>query len=236
MLAVDNVMAEYSGMLALHGVSIEVNDVEFVSVIGSNGSGKSTLLRAISGTVKSRQGRIDFMGSDISAMPAHKRTELGIIHVPEGRRIFPSLTVRENLDMGAYRPAARAKTNENLEIVYETFPVLKDRQNQLGSTLSGGEQQMLAIGRGLMAEPRLLMLDEPSLGLSPLLAETIFEAIKDIRARLGLAILLVEQRAVEALGLCDRGYCLDCGKIILCSDRDDLMGNPLVQKAYLGDG
>lgn len=236
MLAVENVRAEYSGMAALHGVSIEVKDVEFVSVIGSNGAGKSTLLKAISGTVKSRQGRIAFLGSDITAVPAHKRTELGIIHVPEGRRIFPSLTVRENLELGAYRFAARAKADENIALVCDIFPVLGQRQHQLGATLSGGEQQMLAISRGIMAEPRLLMLDEPSLGLSPLLADTIFEAIKDIRARLGVAILLVEQRAVEALGLCDRGYCLDCGRVVLGSDRDSLVGNPLVQKAYLGHG
>ena len=236
MLAVENVMAEYSGMVALHGVSIDIKGNEFVSVIGSNGSGKSTLLKAISGTVKSRKGRITFMDSDITRVAAHRRTEQGIIHVPEGRRIFPSLSVLENLELGAYRQEARSKADENVELVFEIFPVLKERRNQPGSTLSGGEQQMLAIGRGLMAEPRLLMLDEPSLGLSPMLADTIFETIKGIRARLGVAVLLVEQRAVEALDLCDRGYILDCGQIVLSSDRENLVGNPLVQKAYLGHG
>jgi branched-chain amino acid transport system ATP-binding protein len=236
MLAVENVMAEYSGMTALHGVSIEVKDGEFVSVIGSNGAGKTTLLKAISGTVKSRRGQILFMGLDITGLQAHKRTELGIVHVPEGRRIFPSLTVAENLELGAYRKAARPKAAINFELVFDIFPVLRQRQDQLGCTLSGGEQQMLAIGRGIMAEPRLLMLDEPSLGLSPLMADNIFETIKDIRAKLRLAVLLVEQRAVEALELCDRGYCLDCGKVILCSDGENLVRNPLVQKAYLGHG
>jgi branched-chain amino acid transport system ATP-binding protein len=236
MLAVENVMTEYSGMVALHGVSIDIKGKEFVSVIGSNGAGKSTLLKAISGTVKSRKGRITFMGSDITRVAAHRRTELGIIHVPEGRRIFPSLSVAENLELGAYRQEARPKAGENVELVFEIFPVLRERHDQPGSTLSGGEQQMLAIGRGLMAEPRLLMLDEPSLGLAPMLADTIFETIKDIRDRLGVSILLVEQRAVEALDLCDRGYILDCGQIVLSSDRENLVGNPLVQTAYLGHG
>jgi branched-chain amino acid transport system ATP-binding protein len=236
MLAVENVMAEYSGMVALHGVSVDIQKQEFVSVIGSNGAGKSTLLKAISGTVKSSKGRITFLDSDITRVAAHKRTEKGIIHVPEGRRIFPSLSVRENLELGAYRREARPRVSENVQLVFDMFPILDQRQHQPGSTLSGGEQQMLAIGRGLMAQPRLLMLDEPSLGLSPMLADTIFETIKDIRDRVGVAILLVEQRAVEALDLCDRGYILDCGRIVLGSDRENLVGNPLVQKAYLGHG
>ncbi len=234
MLEVKEVTAEYSGMKALDKVSIILNDNEFVSVIGPNGAGKSTLLKTISGTVRCTSGEIRFMDTEIGHMKAHNRTRLGIIHIPEGRRIFPSLTVTENLEIGAYRPGARDATQENLETVLGIFPVLKQRYNQPGGTLSGGEQQMLAIGRGLMAMPRFLMLDEPSLGLSPVMADFIFQTIRQIRERLQFSILLVEQRAVEALEFCDRAYVLQSGRVTLSGDRETLLKNPMVQRAYLG--
>lgn len=234
MLNVKEIISGYSGMEVLQRVSITLGDGEFVSIIGPNGAGKSTLLKSISGTVKCTSGEIHFMDINITKMDAHKRTKLGIIHIPEGRRVFPSLTVNENLELGAYRSEARASTKENFEIVLELFPILRERHNQLAGTLSGGEQQMLAIGRGLMAMPHLLMLDEPSSGLSPLLADRIFETIKDIRQKLKFSILLVEQRATEALELCDRGYILESGRITMGGDREILIGNPIVQKAYLG--
>jgi len=234
MLKVNEITTEYSGMKALEMVSINIEEREFVSIIGSNGAGKTTLLKTISGTVKCSSGKIIFQDKDITRMAAHKRTGLGIIHIPEGRRIFPSLTVLENLTLGAYRQEARASLNKNLERVLKFFPILAERRNQLGGSLSGGEQQMLAIGRGLMSMPQLLMLDEPSLGLSPRLTEFIFDTIKEMRENLEVSILLVEQRAMEALELCDRGYVLETGRITLSSDRTNLIGNPLVQRAYLG--
>jgi len=234
MLQVKEISTEYSGMKALDKVSVMLRENEFVSIIGPNGAGKSTLLKTISGTVKCAAGEIYFMDTDITQMKGYNRTRLGIIHIPEGRRVFPSLTVIENLDLGAYRREARTSLRESLEIVLRLFPVLRERRNQLAGTLSGGEQQMLAIGRGLMSLPRLLMLDEPSLGLSPLLADSIFETIKDIRQNLKVSILLVEQRAAEALELCDRAYILESGRIVISSDRGTLMGHPMVQKAYLG--
>lgn len=234
MLKVDEIVAEYSGMKALHQVSIALQDGEFVSIIGSNGAGKSTLLKAISGTVKCSSGDILFGEKKITRVPAHRRTGLGIIHIPEGRRIFPSLTVIENLTLGGYRQEARASIPSNLEKVLKFFPILQERRDQLGGSLSGGEQQMLAIGRGLMGMPQLLMLDEPSLGLSPRMADFIFDTIRDMREKLKFSILLVEQRAIEALELCDHGYILETGRITLSSDRENLLGNPLVQRAYLG--
>lgn len=234
MLIVKEISAEYKGIGALQRVSITLQDGEFVSIVGPNGAGKSTLLKSISGTVKCTGGEINFLNTNITRMDAHKRTGLGIIHIPEGRRIFPSLTVTENLELGAYRSDARASAQETLETVLRLFPILKERHTQPAGSLSGGEQQMLAIGRGLMARPRLLMMDEPSLGLSPLLADFIFEVIKDIRQKMKVSILLVEQRAVEALELCDRGYILESGEITMSSDRQTLMGHPMVQRAYLG--
>lgn len=234
MLKLKEITTEYSGMEALQRVSITVGKSEIVSIVGPNGAGKSTLLKTISGTVKCISGEIYFMDTKITHMDAHKRTRLGLIHVPEGRRVFPSLTVTENLEIGAYRSEARASFQENLDIILKLFPVLKERHGQLAGTLSGGEQQMLAIGRGLMGMPRLLMLDEPSLGLSPLLADSIFEVISEIWQKLKFSILLVEQRAVEALELCNRGYILESGRVTTSSDREALIGNPMVQRAYLG--
>lgn len=234
MLELKEITVEYRGMKALHSVSVVLREDEFVSVVGPNGAGKSTLLKSISGTVQCTSGEINFVGNDIRHMKAHKRTELGIIHIPEGRRVFPSLTVMENLQLGAYRREARASLEKNLDIVLGLFPVLRRRDRQQAGTLSGGEQQMLAIGRGLMAMPHILMLDEPSLGLSPVAADSIFEAIRLIRERLKFTILLVEQRAVEALEFCDRAYIMESGRITMSGDRATLAGNPLVQKAYLG--
>jgi branched-chain amino acid transport system ATP-binding protein len=234
MLEVKEVTTAYSGMKALHGVSITLREDEFISIVGPNGAGKSTLLKTISGTAKASSGEIYFMGTNITHMKAYKRTELGIIHIPEGRRVFPSLTVLENLEIGAYRREARDSVKINLETVLSLFPILKERHNQSAGALSGGEQQMLAIGRGLMSMPRFLMLDEPSLGLSPVMADLIFETIREIRGRLKFSILLVEQRAVEALEFCDRAYIMESGKIIMSGDRETLVGNPMIQKAYLG--
>jgi branched-chain amino acid transport system ATP-binding protein len=234
MLQLKEVTTEYAGMKALHAVSLMLRESEFISIVGPNGAGKSTLLKTISGTVKCVSGEIYFLDARITQMKGYSRTRLGIIHIPEGRRVFPSLTVTENLELGAYRSEARSSTKESLETVSRLFPILRARRNQLAGTLSGGEQQMLAIGRGLMSLPKLLMLDEPSLGLSPLLADTIFDTIKDIWQRLKVSILLVEQRAVEALELCDRAYILESGRIVMSSEREALMGHPMVQKAYLG--
>jgi branched-chain amino acid transport system ATP-binding protein len=234
MLRVENITAEYSGMKALDNISISLEVGEFVSIIGPNGAGKSTLLKTISGTVKCTSGNIYSMDMNITSMHAHMRARLGIIHVPEGRRVFPSLTVTENLEMGAYCPSARASAKENLQMVLMFFPILKERRGQLAGTLSGGEQQMLAIGRGLMAVPRIMLLDEPSLGLSPRMADFIFETLKDVRQKLNFSVLLVEQRAVEALELCDRGYILESGRITTSGNREHLTGNPMVQRAYLG--
>jgi branched-chain amino acid transport system ATP-binding protein len=234
MLRVHEITAEYKGMEALKRVSVTLGEGEFVSVIGPNGAGKSTLLKTISGTVKCVSGEIHFMGTNLAKMEAYQRTRLGIIHIPEGRRTFPSLTVTGNLELGAYSPEARPLMAQNLKLVFGLFPRLNQRKNQLAGSLSGGEQQMLAIGRGLMGLPKILMLDEPSLGLSPLLGDFIFEAIRDIRKKLNFSILLVEQRAVEALELCDRGYILETGRITMSSDRENLLGNPMVQRAYLG--
>jgi branched-chain amino acid transport system ATP-binding protein len=234
MLKAKEISAEYSGMKAIERVSITLGDGELVSIIGPNGAGKSTLLKTISGTVKCTSGEIFFKDLNITRMEAYKRTGLGIIHIPEGRRIFPSLTVIENLEIGAYRHEARASTLGSLETVLEFFPILNDRRDQTGGTLSGGEQQMLAIGRGLMAMPHILMLDEPSLGLSPRLSDIIFDAIRNMAQKLRFSILLVEQRAVEALELCDRGYILESGRITMSGDQEDLIDNSMVQKAYLG--
>ena len=234
MLKVDEVTTAYSGMKALDNISLSLEENEFVSIIGPNGAGKSTLLKTISGTVKSTSGEIFFLGTNITQMKAHSRTRLGIIHIPEGRRVFPSLTVTENLELGAYRPEARNSVAKNLETVAGLFPILKQRHSQPAGTLSGGEQQMLAIGRGLMAMPRFLMLDEPSLGLSPVVADFIFETIRTIRESLKFSILLVEQRAVEALEFCDRAYVLESGRITLSGDRKTLVENRMIQRAYLG--
>jgi branched-chain amino acid transport system ATP-binding protein len=234
MLKTLNLITEYSGMKALKDVSIDVGDNEIIAIVGSNGAGKSTLLKTISGTVKSEAGKIIFKGNDITMEEAHKRTHRGIIHIPEGRQVFKSMTVMENLKIGAYSPNARKMASENLERTLELFPILKERSKQLAGSLSGGEQSMLALGRGLMTNPKLLMMDEPSLGVSPLFIEIIFDRIKKMHKEMKFSVILVEQRAVEALELCDRGYILELGKIYMSGNREELIGNPMVQKAYLG--
>ena len=234
MLTVSALGVSYGGLHALADVSLEVGDGEFVTIVGPNGAGKTTLLKAISGAVPAESGRIEFQGRDLRALSAARRAALGIAHVPEGRRVFPSLTVRENLELGSYRAAARGRRAEGLEAVLTLFPVLKSRAKQLAGSLSGGEQQMLALGRGLMAQPDMLLLDEPSQGLGPRIVEQIVETIAEIRRRRRLTILLVEQRVVEALELADRGYVLETGRVVLAGGRDALLADPRVQSAYLG--
>jgi branched-chain amino acid transport system ATP-binding protein len=234
MLSVSGLGVSYGGLHALSDVSLDVGDGEFVTIVGPNGAGKTTLLKAISGAVPSESGRIEFQGRDLRALSAARRAALGIAHVPEGRRVFPSLTVQENLELGSYRAAARARRAEGLDAVLALFPVLKSRAKQLAGSLSGGEQQMLALGRGLMAQPDLLLLDEPSQGLGPRIVEQIFETIAEIRRSRRLTILLVEQRVVEALELADRGYVLETGRVVLAGGRDALLADPRVQSAYLG--
>ena len=234
MLKISGLSVSYGGLRALDEVSLEVGEGEFVTIVGPNGAGKTTLLRAISGSVRGEAGRLEFRGRDMGPLAAHQRAALGIAHVPEGRRVFPSLSVLENLELGSYRRAARPQRAAGLEAVLAMFPVLRERRQQLAGSLSGGEQQMLALGRGLMAQPDLLLLDEPSQGLGPRVVEQIFETIERIRKSRRLTILLVEQRVVEALELCDRGYVLETGRVALEGAHDALLADPRVQRAYLG--
>ena len=234
MLAVTGLGVSYEGLHALAELSLQVAEGEFVTIVGPNGAGKTTLLKAISGTAPADTGRIIYKGQNLGPLRPSARSALGIAHVPEGRRVFPSLTVMENLELGSYRSAARAARSQGLEEVLALFPVLRQRQRQLACTLSGGEQQMLALGRGLMARPDLLLLDEPSQGLGPRIVEQIFETIDRIRRERRLTILLVEQRVVEALELCDRGYVLETGRVVLAGGRDALLADTRVQRAYLG--
>ena len=234
MLKISELSVSYGGLRALEDVSLEVGESEFVTIVGPNGAGKTTLLRAISGSVRGAAGRLEFRGRDLGPLAAHQRAALGIAHVPEGRRVFPSLSVLENLELGSYRRAVRPQRAAGLEAVLALFPVLRDRRQQLAGSLSGGEQQMLAMGRGLMAQPDLLLLDEPSQGLGPRVVEQIFETIQQIRKSRRLTILLVEQRVVEALELCDRGYVLETGRVALEGAHDALLADPRVQRAYLG--
>jgi branched-chain amino acid transport system ATP-binding protein len=234
MLKIAGLNVSYGGLHALADVSLEVGEAEFVTIVGPNGAGKTTLLKAIGGGVPPAGGRIEYRGENIAGRPSHMRARLGIAHVPEGRKVFSSLSVLETLEMGSYRSAARPRRAEGLDSVYGLFPVLRERRAQLAGSLSGGEQQMLAIGRGLMARPDLLLLDEPSQGLGPRIVQIIFEAIAAIRRARRLTILLVEQRVVEALELCDRGYVLETGRVTLVGERDTLLADPRVQRAYLG--
>jgi len=210
-----------------------VGEGEAVGLLGANGAGKSTTLRAISGLVRLTSGTITFMGTDITAMRPYKVTDLGIAHVPEGRQVFPEMTVQENLEIGAYVPRAKAERGRTLELVFSIFPVLAERRKQLAGTMSGGEQQMLAVGRGLMLKPRLLMLDEPSLGLAPVMTDVTFQKIQEIHA-MGTAILLVEQNVSRALTLVQRAYVLESGKVIMHGTSAELANNKQVQAAYLG--
>jgi branched-chain amino acid transport system ATP-binding protein len=232
MLEVHNLVAGYDGVDVLRGVSVTVAAGEIVAVLGANGAGKTTLNRALSGLIQASSGHIQFDGAIISGLQPPQIVALGLIHVPEGRKIFPNMSVRENLELGSYR-RARASRAANLDKVFDLFPRLSERTAQLAGTLSGGEQQMLAIGRGLMAEPRLLILDEPSLGLSPLLVEELFSLIVRI-ARDGLAVMLVEQNVVQSLELANRAYVLENGHVALSGDAETLKRDPVLAKTYLG--
>jgi branched-chain amino acid transport system ATP-binding protein len=232
-LTLSAVCAGYASVPAISDVSIAVGEAEAVGLLGANGAGKSTTLRAISGLVRPTSGTITFLGQAITALPAYKVTELGIAHVPEGRQVFPELTVKENLEIGAYIPTAKAARARTLDLVFNIFPILAERRSQLAGTLSGGEQQMLAVGRGLMLQPRLLMLDEPSLGLAPVVTDMTFQKIQEIHA-MGTAILLVEQNVSRALTLVQRAYVLESGKVTMQGTSAELADNREVQIAYLG--
>ena len=234
MLEIESLHVGYSGLAVLHGVSLEVGRGEFVAIVGPNGAGKTTLFKTISGIVAPDAGAIALDGQNLLAVPPFERPHLGIAHVPEGRQVFPSLSVEENLVMGAYTIGGRRTWLESREKIYALFPVLAARAAQRAGTLSGGEQQMLAIGRGLASAPRLLMLDEPSMGLAPAVADDIFERIVAIHREAHVAVLLVEQRVAEALHFASRGYVLETGRVILEGDRETLGRDERVREAYLG--
>ncbi|HIJ35693.1 MAG TPA: ABC transporter ATP-binding protein [Deltaproteobacteria bacterium] len=233
MLRVDGIDVFYGDLQALRGVSFEAAEREVVSVIGSNGAGKSTTLKTVSGILRPRKGTIEFDGENISRASTSRIVEMGISHIPEGRQLFPTMTVEENLEMGAQFPHMKKVRRETMEEIFGFFPRLKERLDQKAGTLSGGEQQMLAIGRGLMSKPRLMMFDEPSLGLAPLLVTTIFEIIRRINER-KTSILLIEQNVFHALTISDRGYVLENGQIAMSGDGKWLMENPHIRKTYLG--
>jgi branched-chain amino acid transport system ATP-binding protein len=224
----------YGGLRALADVSLSVEAGKFVAIVGPNGAGKTTLFKTVSGTVPAASGKISFEGKDLLSMRPAERAHLGIAHVPEGRQVFRTLSVLENLEMGALPSRGRAEWARSLEQIYTLFPVLKERGAQPAGTLSGGEQQMLAIGRGLASSPRLLLLDEPSMGLAPLLADLIFSRIEEIHRQSGVTVLLVEQRVAEALGSCDYGYVLESGHLVLEGSHDALLADEKVKRAYLG--
>jgi branched-chain amino acid transport system ATP-binding protein len=233
LLEVNDLNVYYDAIHALQGISFHVDEGEIVSLIGANGAGKSTTLRTISGLIRARSGTIKFIDKDITMLPAQQIVQMGISQVPEGRKIFAPLTVRENLLMGAYTRNDPNEILKSMEKVFTSFPRLKERINQLGGTLSGGEQQMLATGRGLMSQPTLLLLDEPSMGLSPILVEEIFKIIKEINLQ-GTSILLVEQNALMALSVANRAYVLETGRVVLSGDAKEVAENPQVKSAYLG--
>ena len=233
MLKVENIDVFYGNIQALHNVTIEVNEGEIVTLIGANGAGKSTLLKTLSGLLKAKKGNIEFLGKSISGKAAQTIVKSGISHVPEGRRVFSNLTVEENLELGAFLRKDKAGISSDLNKVYETFPRLLERKKQLSGTLSGGEQQMLAIGRAIMAKPKLVLLDEPSMGLAPLMVQTIFKVIEEINND-GATVLLVEQNAHMALSVANRGYVIETGKVVLSGPSAELQSSEEVKLAYLG--
>ncbi|MGA3362299.1 MAG: ABC transporter ATP-binding protein [Solirubrobacteraceae bacterium] len=233
LLEVNEIHAHYGGIEALKGVSLSVDEGEVVTLIGSNGAGKSTTLRAITGLTPASSGSVVIDGEDVTRVPAHEIVDRGIALSPEGRHCFPRMTVRENLDLGAYRRRKDTSVAEDLERVFELFPRLKERERQKAGTMSGGEQQMLAMGRALMAKPKILLLDEPSMGIAPILVQRIYETIAEIN-RDGMTILLVEQNANYALDVSSRGYVLETGRVVLEGESDNLRTDPEVQRAYLG--
>ncbi len=234
MLKVENLVVNYGVIQALKGISFEVNEGEVIALIGANGAGKTTTLQTISGMLQPTSGQVLLEGTDITKVPGHKIVSMGMAHVPEGRRVFPGLTVLENLKMGAYTRSNKKEIADEFERVYESFPRLKERRNQLAGTLSGGEQQMLAMGRALMSQPRIILMDEPSMGLSPIYVEEIFNIIQEI-SKAGTTVLLVEQNAKKALAIADRAYVLETGNIVLSGDARTLMNDDSIKKAYLGE-
>lgn len=234
LLEIENLEVNYGMIKALKGVSFEVNKGEIIALIGANGAGKTTILHAISGILPSASGKIIYNGQNITKTPAHKIVKLGISQVPEGRRVFSQLSVFENLLMGAYTRRDKSEINEDLEKIYERFPRLEERKNQIAGTLSGGEQQMLAMGRALMSKPEIILLDEPSMGLSPIFVSEIFDIIKALNEG-GTTVLLVEQNAKKALSIADRAYVLETGNVVLSGKAESIMNDDTVKKAYLGE-
>ena len=234
MLEIKDIEVYYGVIQALKGISFEVNQGEVIALIGANGAGKTTTLQTITGLLQAKKGSISFEGKDITRTPAHNIVKLGIAHVPEGRRVFSNLTVYQNLRMGAYTRADKNEIEESLNLVYERFPRLQERKNQMAGTLSGGEQQMLAMGRALMSKPKLIVMDEPSMGLSPIFVNEIFDIIRKVSAE-GTTVLLVEQNAKKALSIADRAYVLETGRIVLSGKAEDLLKDDSVKKAYLGE-
>lgn len=234
MLKVENLVVNYGMIQALKGISFEVNEGEVIALIGANGAGKTTTLQTISGMLSPTSGKVLLEGTDITKIPGHKIVSMGLAHVPEGRRVFGGLTVLENLKMGAYTRSSKTEIAESFERIYASFPRLKERQNQLAGTLSGGEQQMLAMGRALMSKPRIVLMDEPSMGLSPIYVDEIFNIIEEI-SKAGTTVLLVEQNAKKALAIADRAYVLETGNIVLSGNADALMNDDSIKKAYLGE-
>ncbi|MBQ6833952.1 MAG: ABC transporter ATP-binding protein [Lachnospiraceae bacterium] len=234
MLEVKDLEVSYGMIQAIKGISFEVNQGEVIALIGANGAGKTTILHTVTGLLAPKAGKILFEGRDITKIPAHKIVSMGMAHVPEGRRVFAQLSVYENLKMGAYTRKDKQEIEETLEHVYQRFPRLKERRNQMAGTLSGGEQQMLAMGRALMSKPKIILMDEPSMGLSPIFVNEIFDIIREVSAS-GTTVLLVEQNAKKALAIADRAYVLETGKIALSGDADKLMNDDSIKKAYLGE-
>lgn len=234
MLEIKDIEVFYGMIQAIKGVSFEVNEGEVIALIGANGAGKTTILHSITGLIAPRKGQILFEGQDITSTPAHKIVSMGMAHVPEGRRVFAQLTVLENLKMGAFTRKDKDEIEESMIRVYKRFPRLEERKNQMAGTLSGGEQQMLAMGRALMSRPRIILMDEPSMGLSPIFVNEIFDIIREVSEG-GTTVLLVEQNAKKALGIADRAYVLETGKIVLDGKAEDLLNDDSVKKAYLGE-
>ncbi len=234
MLKITGLSSGYGGLPVLKDISIHIREGEFAAIVGPNGAGKTTLFKTLSGTVPAMQGTIEFNGQNLLAVPPAKRAHLGIAHIPEGRQVFPTLSILENLEMGAYTQAGQDAWQDNIEKIFSWFPVLAERQKSQAGALSGGQQQMLAIARGIASSPKLLMFDEPSMGLAPTIADEIFERIITIHREMRLTVLLVEQRVAEALHYADRGYVLESGKIVLEGSPDELKSNDRVRRAYLG--
>ncbi len=234
MLEIKDLEVYYGMIQAIKGISFEVNEGEIISLIGANGAGKTTILHTVTGLLSPKKGSIVFEGKDITKTPAHKIVGLGMAHVPEGRRVFAEMSVYQNLKMGAYTRSDKDEIGQTLEKVYKRFPRLEERKNQLAGTLSGGEQQMLAMGRALMSNPRIILMDEPSMGLSPILVNEIFDIIQSV-SEAGTTVLLVEQNAKKALAIADRAYVLETGKIVMSGDAKELMNDDSIKKAYLGE-